>query len=151
MKALLLATAALAIVCLPLALLPSCATDTGNVSKDRAGRVTNAVLESGAQFVGRVALATLQNAAQGAFDGGKVDLAHSAAEGLWAQAPSIVSSADVQRVVNAWSGNQLDTVAAAAAAAYRQANPQTPAERAKVVDALAGSVSQAAFDASGQP
>lgn len=132
-------------------LLPSCSTTTGDASKDRAGRVTNAVLETTGAFVGRVALATLTNAAETYANGGKIDMAHAAADGLWTQAPTIVSSADVQKIVNAWSGNQLDTVAAASAAAYRQAAPQTPAERTAVVNTIAGSLSNAAFDATGLP
>lgn len=132
-------------------ILPSCSTSTGDAAKDRAGRVTNATLQSAADFTGRVALATLTSAAQSAAGGQKIDLAHSAAAGLWSQSTSIASSADVQRVVSAWSGDQLGTVADASAAAYRQADPRTAPERTAVVNALAGALSTAAFDATGLP
>jgi hypothetical protein len=134
-----------------LSLLAGCALDPGDTHQKRAGRVTVAVLQNAAELAGRVAIATLKNAFEDGQNGQKVDLMHSATEGLWQESATIVSAKDVQRVVNAWGGGKLDTVAAASAAAYRAANPQTEADRKAVVSAIAGSLSAAAFDATGMP
>lgn len=139
-------------ICLLATLLfPACSTSTGNAKKDRASRVTNAVLESAAGLAERVAVDTLVNSAGAALNGDKIDLAHAAAQGLWQEAPSVVNAADVQKIVNAWTGDDMKVVAAATAAAYRQADPQTPADKTIVVNRLAQALSDAAYTATGTP
>lgn len=123
--------------------LIGCATDTGDAAKDRRGRVTNAVLESIASAVGKVAISTLTNAATQQMSGGKVDLASAASQGLWTNATSIVDSNTVAKIVNAWSDDSIKPVAAIAAQKFAEVNPQTPAEKVAVVNAIATGISNA--------
>lgn len=125
-------------------LVTGCATNTGDETKDRRGRVTNAVLENIAKAVGQVALSTLTNAATQQLNGNKVDLAQAASEGLWKNAGTIVDSNSLTNVINAWSGGAIKPVAAVAAQKFEEAKPVTPAEKAAVVNTIAASISKAA-------
>ncbi len=125
--------------------LAACATDTGDPAKDRRGRVTNAVLQEVGTAAFRIALDSLtQDADSRHVAGEKTNFAHSAAAGLWKESANIVNSGSLVRVVNAWGGHELPTVAAGLAREYARVAPQTPAERAAVIDRMASGLSTAA-------
>lgn len=107
---------------LPLALL-SCATNTGDPSKDARGRATNQALLEAGKVLGRVAVSTLMNAAQQEMSGsGKVDFGSAASQGLWSNAGSIVSSSSVENIVNAYSAGKLPTTAAVASSVFSKSS-----------------------------
>ena len=117
-------------------LLSACATTT------RSGRVTNAVLATLAKFAGKVVLATVADAASDKAAGLKVDLAHSASEGLWTNLETAITAADITRIVDAWSGGSLPS--APLAAQFTTIAPRTLEERRAVVEAMARGISDAA-------
>lgn len=101
-----------------LAFAPGCATNTGDPAKDARGRAANQALVEAAKVLGNVAVATLFNAAQQEMTGGKVDFGSAATQGLYANAPSIFTSGQVERIVAAYSGGQLPQTAVAAATVF---------------------------------
>lgn len=116
-------------------LLSGCATDSGNVSADRRGRITNAVLEETFNSVlsfglnrGAVYISGQngQDAAQAAFQA--------------AQA-GILSSGGIQHIVAAAAG---PVVAQKAAASFAIANPQTPVDAVLVSNTIGAALQQAA-------
>lgn len=133
--------------CAAMLYLPACATDTGDPAKDRRGRVTNAALESAAIFAGKVVFASVQNAASQWQAGQDIDYAHAASAGLYANLDSIFSSADVNRIVTAYTGPALPGMGPMLAAKYDALAPGTAADRRAVVAALATGVSSAALSA----
>ena len=107
---------------LPVLFFAGCDTlPTGNPSKDRRNRVANALLQIGAKSLGTFAVHTLQAVVSEQRTGAKIDFADAAAQGAWASARTVLTSADVERVINAWSGDKLLEVATAAASQYRHA------------------------------
>lgn len=117
---------ALAIAAILAALLSGCATNTGDASVDRRGRVTNAVAKEVFNAVlhfglneGRSLMAGQngQDAAAAAFDA----------------ATGIVSSDSLQRVLEAYAGPQ---VAVVAAEQFDKADPKTPAEKSFIANVI---------------
>lgn len=118
---------------------------SGCSSLTRRGRVTNAVLGNVARFAGKVILASVANAASDRAKGLTLDYAHSASEGLWANAGTIVDSASIDRIVAAWTAGQLGAEGAQLATVFDKARPETPAEKTAVVAAMAKGISDAAL------
>ena len=131
-------------------LIPGCATNTGNAKRDRAGRVTNAVLADVGDAVVSYATATLVQMVEQSADGKSIDMASAASQGLYTSAPGINVADDVSRVIDAWSGHTLPGVSAQAAQSFALADPQTPSDKAAIVNTIAASLSQAAKAASKQ-
>ena len=118
-------------------LLTSCATDTGNAEKDRRGRTANAVLETAVRAIGRFSVSAIQNAVAQKMSGADVDWNAAASQGLWTTAPTLVSSADVNRAVEAWAGPQAPAIKSAIAPQLAAA--QSPEQvQAVAVSAAAG-------------
>jgi hypothetical protein len=79
-----------------------CATNTGDATKDRNGRVTNAILQVAGRDAVNIALTAIANQAATGFTG---DWASSAEQGLWSNMGNIVNSSDCKKVLDAWSPN----------------------------------------------
>jgi hypothetical protein len=124
--------------------LPGCATNTGNPSKDRAGRVTNATLSALGDAVAGFAGNTLVAMASQELSSGGIDMASAASAGLYASAPSVVNSKDIENIINAWSGNTLPTIATKAAQKFAVARPITPADKIAVTNAIAAALTTGA-------
>lgn len=124
-------------------LFSSCATNTGNPSKDRAGRVTNAALT----IAGKALASSLWQSIATGNEGQKLDLAQSASEGLWRAGAEVVTSDNLKTLVNAWSGGKIPAVATTAATQFAKLNPQTTAERIAVVNEFARVISATAIEA----
>jgi len=77
-----------------------CATNTGNDTKDRNGRVTNTILQIAGRDAVNIALTALANEAETGFSG---DWASSAEKGLWSNMGNIINSSDCKKVLDAWS------------------------------------------------
>lgn len=125
------------------ALLSSCATDTGDVTKDRRDRVTNAILSAVGKAVASAAVSTLTNAATQQMNGSKVDLAQAASQGLWTNVGSIANSDSLEKVINAWSGGAIKPIAAVAAQKFNEAHPVTPEDKKQVVATIANAITKA--------
>lgn len=126
---------------LPLALLAaSCETDTGDARKDARGRAANQTMIEAGKVLGKVAAASLMNAAQQEMNGGNVDWGSAASQGLWSNTESIVTSGAVENIVTAWSAGKLPATATAAADAFAG----SPAPPDKKTAAIAAVVSTAA-------
>lgn len=125
---------------LPFLLLASCATDTGNVQKDQAGRVTNAVLAVGAKAIGAFAMSTISNAVAQQAGGKNVNWNAAASQGLWSAAPTLLSSDDVNNVISAWAGPAAPVITKAVAPALATAT--TPAQVQAVAVAAANGLDQ---------
>lgn len=114
--------------------LAGCATDTGNEANDRRGRVTNAVLEE--TFMSVLNFGLAEGASYVSGRNGQ-----DAAQAAFAAAQSgILSSGGIQHIVSAAAGPKVATVAAQS---FAQANPQTPADAAKVADTIGAALQQA--------
>jgi len=124
-------------VVLTVALLfaPACATDTGNPSKDRAGRVTNAALKD----IFLAALSFGASEGQSYLEGKNGQDAASAA--FIAAGKGLISSGTFNDIVTAYAGPEVGQVAAAQ---FAKANPQTPADSAKVANTIGAAFQQAA-------
>ena len=141
------AVPALVAILIPAIWLAGCATDTGNPSKDRAGRVTNAILTDVAKSVGKAAFDELT--AQGDNSGP----GHSAAQGLWVDGLTkasviLISSGTLSDIINAWSGSDMPSTASAAAKAFTLAAPVTVADQQAVISTIATAISHAATSVS---
>jgi len=77
-----------------------CATNTGNAAQDRAGRVTNATLSILGRDVGKIALNALANEATTGFSS---DWASSLEAGAYSAMGSVVTSSDLQQLLDAWN------------------------------------------------
>lgn len=135
-------------ILLPLVLVilaASCATNTGDPVKDARGRATNQALAEAGKVLGKVVVAGLMNAAQQEMSGGKVDFGHAATQGLFSTAPTIFSSDQVDRVVQAYAGDKLPTTAKAAAKAFKAAPPSVTDE------AKTNAIAQVISTAAGKP
>ena len=122
--------------------LCSCATNTGDPTKDARGRATNQALVEAAKVLGNVAVSSLFNAAQQEMGSGKVDWGNAATQGLYTNSTSIFNSDQITNVMNAYAGNQLPSTAQAAASAFDASNasPITKSQAiAAVISTAAGS------------
>ncbi len=123
-----------------------CATDTGNVSTDRRGRVTNAILKELGNAVGSVLESSLKNVATDAISGQKVDMAQALTQGLYANMGTIISAEGIGNIMNAWSGNELKPVAAIAVDKVndlvKQTGPLTPVESRVIMSTIASAVAE---------
>lgn len=123
-----------------LCLLSSCATTTGDASKDARGRATNAALAEAAKVLGRVAVNSLTTVAKQEMSGGTADYGHAVSQGLWAEAGSIVNSHAIANVVEAYSGKKLPDTANKAADVFRTSTAPPTAKAnaiATVISAVA--------------
>ena len=118
--------------------LSGCATTT------RSGRVTNAVLLTAGKFAGKVLISSVANAASDRAKGLQIDYAQSASAGLWANMDTVITSADIERIVTAYAGPAAPALAAPLAAQFSAADPRDAADRAAVVWALAAGLDSAA-------
>lgn len=114
---------------------PSCATDTGNPSKDRAGRVTNAVLKN--VFIAALNFGMSEGQSYIEGQNGQ-DAAHAA---FLAADRGLISSTTLNDIVTAYAGPQVGAVAAQQFAA---ANPKTPADAKAVANTIGAAFQQAA-------
>lgn len=117
-----------------------CATNTGDPVKDARGRATNQALVEAAKVLGNFAVVSLQNAAQQEMQNGKVDWGNAATTGLYANSTSILNSGQIERVINAYAGNNLPQTAQAAATAFDSSNANPDAK----TQAIAAVISTAA-------
>lgn len=122
------------------AFMVGCATNTGDPVKDARGRATNQALVEAATVLGNFAANSLYAAAQQEMQTGKVDWGNAATTGLYANSTSILNSGQIQRVVNAYTGNNLPQTAQAAATAFNSSNADPNAK----TQAIAAVISTAA-------
>jgi hypothetical protein len=130
------------LACLALA---SCATDGPDPSANRRGRVTNAVLAQVGSTVFKVALNSFTASLSARQNDRQIDLGHSIATGLWAEAPSLVSSASVHAIVDAYAGHHSPALATAAANAFSTAAAPSTREKIAVINQIADAISSAAL------
>jgi hypothetical protein len=133
-KSALLLLAICALIGLALAVLPGCATDTGNASKDRAGRVTNAIGEE--LFNSILAFGLGEGRAYLTGQNGQ----DAAAAAFQAASSGILSTGGIQRIVSAYAGPEVANVVAEKFAAVA---PATPAQAA-ITSNIIGSALQTA-------
>jgi hypothetical protein len=117
---------------------------TGCASTTRQGRVTNAVLLTAGKFAGKVLISSVANMASDKAKGLQIDYAQSASAGLWANMDSVITSGDIERIVNAYAGPAAPALAVPLAAQFEAASPRDAADRAAVVWALAAGLDSAA-------
>lgn len=89
-----------------LVVLCACATNTGDATKDRRARVANALMKEAARTLGKFAVQSLKQAALNEIDDSNSDAAAMAADALRHQSTPLVTGAQVQNIVNAWSGEK---------------------------------------------
>ena len=111
---------------LPVLLLifAGCATDTGNVGKDRAGRITNVALTHAANDAVKIATSALLNEASSGFSS---DFGNSLAEGTYSNLGNIITPASLEDYANAWNP-AAPAVNSQLAGLVSAAHPQTSAE-----------------------
>lgn len=85
---------------LALAALFGCATDTGNPTRDRFGRVANATVEEVGTAALKIASSALLKQAQTGFSS---DWGWSLQQGLFENLPSIVSAETFAKIAKAWN------------------------------------------------
>lgn len=128
---------ALLLVCL---LATGClSTDTGNPATDKRHRIENAVGTIAAQVVWNFAL----NSAENFISGSK---GNTAAQVAFQSVGTIDGAAALQSIITAAAGPKLGTVAAKA---YTAANPQTPSEKAAVINSIGAALQTASNSGSG--
>ena len=130
------------LACLALA---SCATDTPDANANRRGRVTNAVLAQVGSAVFKVALASFTESLSARRNDRQIDLGHSIATGLWAEAPTIISASSIAAVVDAYSDDHAPKLATAAAAAFASAPTANTRDKIAVINQIADAISSAAL------
>ncbi len=121
-------------------LCTGCAT---TADPNRGARVRQALLQDATEVLGSFATTTLQSYVSGQLQGGKADLGSAAALGGWAAATSIVDSAKLQRLMDAYSGGKIPNVTDAAATTMQQAVDKgvSPAKAATAVADVISAVS----------
>jgi len=112
-------------------LLASCATNTGDPDKDARAKSTNAVLAQAAQVLGQLAVNSLLKTAQTEM-GSNTDMGHAAAQGVWGQAASWVTSQGIALVINQFSNRTLSKTAAVAKDVFSSSSAQ-PAQKATAI------------------
>ena len=125
--------------------LASCATDTPDANANRRGRVTNAVLAQVGSAVFKVALASFTESLSARRNDRQIDLGHSNATGLWAEAPTIISASSIAAVVDAYSDDHAPKIATAAAAAFASAPTANTRDKIAVINQIADAISSAAL------
>lgn len=123
----------LLLACCALA-LAGCATNTGDASADRRGRVTNAIGKE--VFNAVLSFGLGQGRAYMTGQNGQ-----DAAAGAFEAAVSVVSSDSLKRIVDAYAGPE---VAAVAAAQFDKAAPQTLQEKSWVANVIGAGLQLAA-------
>lgn len=120
-----------------LSLFVGCNTDTGNLVKDRNGRVTNAVLKDVFNTVLQAGLSygTASLSGQNGQD---------AAEAAFISAGESNGVNMIGDIMTAYAGPQVAPITNAALSALKQANPQTPAEKAAVLNTIGAAIQTAA-------
>ena len=125
--------------------LASCATDTPDANANRRGRVTNAVLAQVGSAVFKVALASFTESLSARRNDRQIDLGHSIATGLWAEAPTIISASSIAAVVDAYSDDHAPKIATAAATAFASAPTANTRDKIAVINQIADAISSAAL------
>lgn len=125
--------------------LASCATDTPDPAANRRGRVTNAVLAQVGSAVFKVALNSFTESLSARRNDRQIDLGHSIANGLWAEAPTIISASSIAAVVGAYSDDHAPKIATAAAAAFASARTANTTEKIALINQIADAISSAAL------
>ena len=125
--------------------LASCATDTPDPIANRRGRVTNAILTQVGTTVFKVALASFTQSLSARQNDRQIDLGHSIAHGLWTEAPTIISSASIAYIVDAYSDDHAPKIATAAAAAFASAPTANTRDKIAVINKIADAISSAAL------
>lgn len=117
-----------------LLLLCSCATDTGDASVDRRGRVTNAIGKELFNVVLNFGLTQGRDLLTG-------QNGQDAAAGAFEAAKGLVTSDSISRVMTAYAGPQI---AAVAQAQFDKAAPVTPKERSFTANVIGAALQLAA-------
>ena len=125
--------------------LASCATDGPDPAANRRGRVTNAVLAQVGSAVFKVALNSFTQSLSARQNDRQIDLGHSIATGLWAEAPTLLSSSSIAAVVDAYSDDHAPKIATAAAAAFASAPTANTRDKIAVINQIADAISSAAL------
>ena len=125
--------------------LASCATDTPDASANRRARVTNAILSQVGSAVFKVALASFTQSLSARQNDRQIDLGHSIANGLWTEAPTIISASSIAAVVDAYSSDHAPAIATAAAAAFASAPTANTRDKIAVINTIADAISSAAL------
>lgn len=125
--------------------LASCATDTPDPIANRRGRVTNAILTQVGSAVFKVALNSFTASLSARQNDRQIDLGHSIATGLWAEAPTIISADSIAAVVDAYSDDHAPKIATAAAAAFASAPTANTRAKIAVINSIAEAISAAAL------
>lgn len=125
--------------------LTSCATDTPDATANRHGRVTNAVLTQVGSAVFRVALASFTQSLSARQNDRQIDLGHSIATGLWAEAPTILSADSIAAVIDAYSDAHAPKIATAAATAFASTPTTNTRDKIAVINQIADAISSAAL------
>lgn len=125
--------------------LASCATDTPDANANRRGRVTNSVLAKVGSAVFKVALNSFTQSLSARQNDRQIDLGHSIATGLWAEAPTIISASSIAAVVDAYSDDHAPKIATAAAAAFASAPTANTRDKIAVINSIADAISSAAL------
>ena len=125
--------------------LASCATDTPDPAANRRGRVTNAVLAQVGSAVFKVALNSFTASLSARQNDRQIDLGHSIATGLWAEAPTLLSASSIAAVIDAYSDDRSPAIATAAAAAFASVPSSLTRDKIAVVNTIAASISNAAL------
>lgn len=99
----------------------SCSTNTGDPNKDRNGRVTNALLANAESTLGSALLSSFGSVINQEMTTGNVDWMAAGAQGLNTVSANVITSAGVERVVNAWTGGKAPDTAAAARSTFAKA------------------------------
>lgn len=124
-------------IVLILLLLPGCGTNTGNPSKDKAGAVTNAVLQDVFNQVLDAGLGVGASALEG-------QNGQDAAEAAFLAAGEHAGVDALGTILTAYAGPQIAPVATAATNALTGANPQTPADKVAVLNTIGAAIQTAA-------
>ena len=125
--------------------LASCATDGPDPAANRRGRVTNAVLAQVGSAVFKVALASFTESLSARRNDHQIDLGHSIATGLWAEAPTLLSASSIAAVIDAYSDDRSPAIATAAAAAFASVPSSLTRDKIVVVNTIAAAISNAAL------
>jgi len=125
--------------------LASCATDTPDPIANRRGRVTNAILTKIGSAVFKVALNSFTASLSARQNDRQIDLGHSIATGLWAEAPTIISADSIAAVVDAYSDDHAPKIATAAAVAFASASTANTRDKIAVINSIADAISSAAL------
>lgn len=146
-KHVLTSTASVLLAVLLVGELAGCATNTGNASKDRAGRVTNEVLLTAGRVIGSGAVSAISDGVQQAVGGKHWDWSASASHGLWTASTSLATSDELRRLVDAFSGPQAAAIKDAIEVPLAFA--ESPQEVRAIAAATAAGLDQAVLIATG--